>query len=257
MEKSPSDFPPLTPGREKLLKKIKAKLQEPAPEDIKGLIKLHEEIDRFLIRMARSGLVRRVPGGGGFSGFFMRFEEIKGQKDLCHLVIEPGGIEFHPGLPAWAKKAFINWVLRGMRSRETLRKARIGLEKGLEEPVRLELPLKILELRGIKEEDAPFVEEEGPTESAIEDDPSLSSVTEILEKWRSSRVVTDEWLKSQKKQRKARAKKRKTRTRKELRPWHWVIRKLVEGGLLKREISHQALKKMLKANYPEIDWTLV
>jgi len=48
--------------------------------------------------------------------------------------------------------------------------------------------------------------------------------------------------------------KGRTRTRKEDRPWHRVIKKLVEEGLLPREITPQALKGRLKRLYPDWPW---
>jgi hypothetical protein len=48
--------------------------------------------------------------------------------------------------------------------------------------------------------------------------------------------------------------KGRTRTRKEDRPWHWVIKNLVKDGLLPRETTPQALKKKLKRLYPDWPW---
>jgi hypothetical protein len=48
--------------------------------------------------------------------------------------------------------------------------------------------------------------------------------------------------------------KKGKRTRKERNSWDWVIGKLVKEGLLKREITHQALRKMLKNRYPDWPW---
>jgi hypothetical protein len=56
--------------------------------------------------------------------------------------------------------------------------------------------------------------------------------------------------------------KKKTRTRKEYQPWHWVIDKLVEEGLVKKvktpsgekNPSVQAFKERLKIHYPFWPW---
>jgi predicted NAD-dependent protein-ADP-ribosyltransferase YbiA (DUF1768 family) len=72
----------------------------------------------------------------------------------------------------------------------------------------------------------------------------------MLEK--SKRIVTDEMLENAR-QSEITGQKR-TRVRRERRSWNWVIKKLVEEGLLQRIITHQALKKMLKNRYPAWDW---
>lgn len=105
------------------------------------------------------------------------------------------------------------------------------------------LGLKVLELRGVKEDDDSF-------ELAIANDQFPANLAEMVEK--SKKIpVTDKILKNAKRKKRT---NRKIKTRKDFAPWDWVIEKLVEEGFLPKKISRQALKRLLKNRYPYYPW---
>lgn len=257
------DFSPITPRQLDLLEKIKADkeklrtLPPGDPETGKWPPEFHEiqkRIDDLSVKALRSGLLRRLPGESRSSGFRLVFREITGdspEEEKYEMRILPGAGDFHPDLPPWAVNHFIDWIqMQRLREkgRETLRKTKIvGIETGMKRPRDLRLFFRVLELRGVEEKDGPD----------LEDDQISDSLGEMLDK-SLGLVVTEKMLK----QREAEEKK-KTRIRKESQPWHRVIKKLVEEGLVEKVItpsgheknpSVQAFKKKLKNRYPHYPW---
>jgi hypothetical protein len=125
--------------------------------------------------------------------------------------------------------------------------------------------MRVLELRGFEAEENPTVsviEKESPLDSlpenqALENSPNPKipySSGEMQEKLRDRITVSSEMLKKAKQQCKTKTEQKGKRTRKERQSWAWVIKKLVEEGLLLKEITPQALKKRLKISYPEWPW---
>jgi hypothetical protein len=251
MKNPTPDFPPLTPRQIELLEAIKAekeKIEILPPWDHKTgtwVPEFHEiqkRIDDLSVKALWSGLLRGLPAESRHPGFLLVFDP-HGK----YAKVLPGAGDFHPELPPWAEYHFVEWIqIQRLREkgRETLRKTKIpGLETGLRHPIDMTLMMRVLELRGFKEED-------NAISFAMANEPPPDSLTEMLGK--SQRVVTDEMLENAR-QSKITEKKR-PRVRQERRSWNWVIKNLVEEGLLKRKISHQALKKLLKNRYPEWPW---
>lgn len=251
MKNSTPDFSPLTPRQLDLLEKIKArneKLETLFPSVLESgvgapeLAKTLNERDRHTVSLIRSGAIKRGP-----DKLFSFPPEARAWAKKKRLDKPQIQHYYHPQLPTWAINHLEEWIQHQRlrkEGRKTLRKTKVvGLETGMRPPRDLRLLLRVLELRGYEEKEEPI---------AIANEPPLDTLTEMLE--RSRRViVTDEMLENAKRQSEVKEKKR-TRTRKERRPWNWVIKKLVEEGLLPKEISHQALKERLKTNYADWPW---
>jgi hypothetical protein len=225
------DSPPLTPRQLELLEAIKAekeKIKTLPPWDPKTgtwvpeFYEIQTKIDDLSVKALRSGLLRSLPAESRRPGFLLVFDSHGESAKVL-----PGAGVFYPELPPWAENHFVEWIqMQRLREkgRETLRETKIpGLETGMKRPKNMTLLRRVLELRGY--------------------------------------VVTDEMLINAREQREIKEKK-KTRTRKEDRPWHRVIKKLVEEGLVKKvktpsgekNPSSQAFKKMLKNRYPLWPW---
>lgn len=252
MKNSTPDFSPFTPRQLDLLEKIKAgrdkieTLSKSVLESGVGapeLAKTLNERDRHTVSLIRSGAIKRGPDK--LFSFPPQARAWAKKKGLDKPQIQH---YYHPQLPTWAIKHLEEWIQHQClrkEGRETLRKTKVvGLETGMKRPVDMTLLVRVLELRGFEIED-------GPLAAAIANEPPVDTLAEMLE--RSRRVVTNEMLENARRQGKAKEKKR-TRTRKERGSWDWVIKKLVEEGLLPKEISHQALKERLKTSYPEWPW---
>jgi hypothetical protein len=243
--------PPLTLRQLELLEAIKAdkeKLRTLPPRDhetetwVPEFYEIQKRIDDLSVKALRSGVLRGRPAESRRPGFFLVFDS---SGEYAKVLLGAG--DFHPGLPLWAENHFVEWIqMQRLREkgRETLRKTKIpGLETGMRCPKDMTLIMMVLELRGFEEEDSAI-------SLAVANEPPPNSLTEMLEK--SKRIVTDEMLENARQS--EITEKKRTRVRRERRSWDWVIKKLVEEGLLKRIITHQALKKMLKNRYPEWDW---
>ena len=102
--------------------------------------------------------------------------------------------------------------------------------------------LRVLGLRGYEAKDGPG-KEDGRTSDSVGED-----LDESLRK-----VLTDEMPRNAREQSEIKEQKKK-RIRKEGRSWHWVIKKLVEDGLLPKEITVQAFKKILENRYSFHPW---
>ena len=241
MKNPTPDFTPLTPRQLNLLEEIKAekeKLRTLPPWDpqtgtwVPEFYEIQKRVDDLSVKALRSGLLKGLPAESRRPGFRLVFDST-GE----YAKVLPGAGDFHPELPPWAENHFVEWIqMQRLREkgRETLRKTKIpGLETGMRCPTDMTLLIRVLELRGFE-----FEKEEDPTAEKLE---------------RSGKIVTDEMLENARRQSRPEEKKR-TRTRKERRSWDWVIKKLVEEGLLPKEITPQALKKRLKTSYPEWPW---
>ncbi|MBM4272901.1 MAG: hypothetical protein FJ134_00330 [Deltaproteobacteria bacterium] len=244
------DFPPLSPRQWDLLEKIKSEKEKltnlNTPESDQGISELEKilnAIDKFTVSLTRSGAILRGPDKSfSFPPEAHAWAKKKGldKPQIQHY--------YHPELPTWAISHLEDWIqrqrLRGKEGRKTLRKTKVeGLETGMKRPWDMAFLIRVLELRG-------FVIEDDQLAAAMEDEPSLNTLKDILE--RSRMVVTDEMLENVKRQEgNAREKKR---TRKERNPWHKVIKILVNERWLPKKISPQAFKEMLKQRYPSWPW---
>jgi hypothetical protein len=267
MKNTPYNFPPLSPNQIDLLEKIKAekeKLRTLSPHDpipgvgVPELEEINKKIDELSVKAVRSGLLRGLSAESRHPGFRLIFEEIPGSlgEDEYEMRVLPGAGDFHPDLPPWAVKHFIEWIqIQRLRKggRKNLRKTKlVGLETGMKRPRDLKLFFRTVELRGVEEKGGP----------EREDSPTPEAWDETLEKSRKL-LVTEEMLRNAEEQHKAEEKKRKSRIRKEIGSWNWVIKKLVEEGLvekvktqsgIEKNPSVQAFKKMLKNHYPYYPW---
>jgi len=251
MKNPTPDFLSLTPTQIDLLEKIKAEKEKLRPllpgdpistDEVPELEEINTKIDEYTIRLIRSGAIKRGPD----EVFYFPPEALTWAKKKR---LDKPQIQhyYHPQLPGWAREHLEEWVqLQRLRKegRKNLRKTNVaGLETGMRRPKDMTLMLRVLELRGVKNEDN-AISLSAPGESP------LNSLTEILEK--SQRMVTDEMIENARQS--EITEKKRTRVRQERRSWNWVITQLVKDGLLSKKISYQALKKRLEISYPEWPW---
>jgi hypothetical protein len=243
MKNPTPDFPPFTRRQLDLLEEIKAakeELRTLPSSDPKRRLKIQRKIDDLSVKALRSGMLKGRPAESRRPGFCLVFDSHGKYAEVL-----PGFGDFHPDLPPWAKHHFIEWIrmLRLQRhdARDILRKTKIvGIETGVRSPEDVTLFLRFLELREFKEEEDLIV-------SALADASPLDPSVKVQKDTRL--IPTNELSEVKEKERK--------RTRKERRSLKWVIKKLVEEGLLPKEITPQALKKRLKTHYPEWPWEKV
>lgn len=257
--KTPSpDFSSLTPRQLNLLKNLQAELQtrkalkESDPEFDENLKRIQEKIDDLSVKIIRAGAIKRGPD----KVYHFPPDTRAWGKKKC---LDKPQIQhyFQPDLPPWLQEHLLDWIeYQRLRKggREVLRKTKVpGLETGIFNPQDLRLLLRFLELRGIKEEEA-------PTSSCTEDvSPSDSLIDEMFQKSRTE--VTDEMLWNVRFQKEFQ-KEKERRARNEDRPYHRIIDNLVKENLLNqvktpsgfKNPSWQAVKKMLINRYPHFPW---
>uniref|UniRef100_A0A7C3WIZ3 Uncharacterized protein n=1 Tax=Desulfobacca acetoxidans TaxID=60893 RepID=A0A7C3WIZ3_9BACT len=242
------NFPPLKERILILLDELKGEINNRRglgtsdPEFADKLREINKKIDELSVKILRGGAILSRPAESRHPGFRIVFDSPGNSAKIL-----PGAVDFHPELPPWAEGFFVEWI-QGQRlrekGRETLRKTKIpGLETGMHPPRDMTLMLRVLELRGAVQEDDTLIEV-----TAIE--PPLDTMAEMMEK--SRKLVTEEMIKNGAPG--GNPEKKRARVRKERRSWKFVIRNLVKDGLLPKEITPQALKRMLKVHYPEWPW---
>ena len=226
-------FPPFSPRQIDLLEELKKEIESlktlPPCDPETGTCApefygIQKRIDELSVKALRFAL-KPHPAESRRPGFVLEVPTYGGRMLFTgDYEIKPGFGDFHPDLPLWAKDHFVEWIqilragLRRYDARDVLRETKIvGIETGTKPPLDLTLLMRVLELREFKEE-------ENPADNDA------------------------------KQQCEAQTQKKSKRTRKERRSWDWVIKKLLQEGLLQKVITHQALKKKLKRRYPEWPW---
>ena len=268
-----TEIPPLAPRVTRLLEKLNAtliKAQSIAgsdPEYQDKLREVREEIDDLSVKILRGGGMISRPPEERYPGFRLVFDSEGKTAKLVH-----GAGDFHPEIPARVENHFVEWIqMQNLRDdgRETLRRAGVaGLETGIKRPRDLRLFVRVLELRGVEEksepdgEDVPISESLGEMLDRRLDDllNKLRGLDEIRDKLKSDEKYYEDY------RHEMMVEKKRKRTKKDRRPWHWVIKKLVEEGIVKKvkapsgqtkNPSLQAFKKMLKRRYPLYSWDKV
>lgn len=234
MKDSTPDFAPLRLKHKEILEKIESLKAEceglTFPEDKARTGQIHQEINALTVKAVRF-LVKNVPGADRSKGLFrLCIKKYLAGYQTWEITLADC-LRLHPMAPKWFPQHLWEW--REMQrlqahGREPLRETGIvGLEAGIRKPIDMTLAIRVLELRG--------AENEGDGAEEI------------------SPAVEDAMLQNAKPQFQA-LPERKKRIRKERRTWEWVIKQLVQEGLLPKEITRQALKDRLKNIFTDYPW---
>lgn len=114
MEDTHPDFPPLTAKQRFLLdeiKSLKEELEALPPCDpqtgtwVPEFYEIQKKIDDLCVKALRSGLLRGLPADSRHPGFRLVFDS-HGE----NVKVLPRFGDFHPDLPPWAEKHFLDWI---------------------------------------------------------------------------------------------------------------------------------------------------
>jgi len=286
-------FSPLTVRQKELLEDIRGLLERvrllpfsPHKTDVDVRKQMLAELDELTYRALRSGLVRIFLGEKEYLIPLDR-KDAQGNSICLRLVTGPRRhpnpqsfqkkrptawmednttpawvCSFHPELPDWALEYFSVIVESYRATGQRGYLIRCGLGEGVSKPIKIgrdkDLFKKVLELREVKQALSDS-EEIGFDLTGASGE--AGSVHQILKELRQrGRIRSPRKLERQglelKRQLELRKSRQKTkRARKENKPWHMVIRQLVQEGLLSGPISHQALKKKLTKKFPWFNWS--